>query len=152
MPYGLSSALRGHQFFYQRTDRRVAELTPAHCPIGNLPVRHTEGLLPSTANAYSRPKTVSRGDSSTPLAPSAAGLQLALMRQFHDQRFVDRGAEHFQLLDSCHSVFPFHFAFGVESSTPLEPCAASVPAEVGLPLSIHSKATPISAPKTGPAT
>lgn len=35
---------------------------------------------------------------------------------------------------------------------PSVPCAAIVPAAVGFPLKIHSKATPINAPTTGPTT
>src|ERR1700675_2168942 len=40
----------------------------------------------------------------------------------------------------------------VESTEPCAPCAAIVPAAVGLPFRIHSKMTPISAPMAGPTT
>src|SRR5487761_208412 len=44
------------------------------------------------------------------------------------------------------------FRAAVESSAPCAPCAAIAPAAVGLPLRIHSKMTPISAPMAGPTT
>jgi len=48
--------------------------------------------------------------------------------------------------------FPCRFHASVESSPPCAPCAAIAPAAEGLPLRIHSKMTPISAPMAGPTT
>src|SRR6202140_1699254 len=48
--------------------------------------------------------------------------------------------------------FSAAFCASVESSAPCAPCAAVAPAAVGLPLRIHSKMTPMSAPMAGPTT
>lgn len=53
---------------------------------------------------------------------------------------------------SPQAISSVHAPGDTSSSLYNEPCAASDPASVGLPLSTHSNATPINAPSTGPTT